>query len=99
MTLADGDRFRLGQQLMRFDDLEGRLRSVKATADGTHILGSPTKGLWGKLVCILDAQANVEEWTLATPEVYLGRERGTITFPDDLFMVPIAGSVVAGETI
>jgi pSer/pThr/pTyr-binding forkhead associated (FHA) protein len=86
IRLVDGDRFRIGQQLIRFESLRGRLADMAAEADGTHCLGSPTSGLWGKLVRVLNIGSDLCEWTLTTPEVYLGRDRGTITLPEDVFV-------------
>jgi len=84
--LIDGDRFRIGQQLFRFESLEALFAGVRPQNDGTHMLGSPTSGLWGRLVCISSAGDESMAWTLKTPEIYLGRDRGTICFPEDVFI-------------
>ncbi|MEE2755295.1 MAG: FHA domain-containing protein [Myxococcota bacterium] len=84
--LIDGDRFRIGQQLFRFESLGSLFDGVRPQNDGTHVLGSPTSGLWGRLVCMSSAGDESMAWTLKTPEIYLGRDRGTIRFPDDVFI-------------
>ena len=48
--------------------------------------GSPSSGIWGRISQVHTVDATLGEWMLTTPEIYLGRERGTITFPADLFV-------------
>ncbi len=84
LTLVHDDLFRIGRQLLRYEDTRGA--GKKATADDTRALGSPRAGIWGRLVQVLDPQVELEKWVLRTPEVYLGRERGTISFPTDVFV-------------
>jgi pSer/pThr/pTyr-binding forkhead associated (FHA) protein len=84
--LIDGDHFRIGQQLLRFDSLQSRISEMRPEIDGTHQLGSPTSGLWGRLTRVMSCVEDLDQWTLTTPEVYLGRDRGTITFPEDVFV-------------
>ena len=86
LTLVHGDLFRIGRQLLRYEDMRGARAGKKATADDTRALGSPRAGIWGRLVQVLDPQVELEKWVLRTPEVYLGRERGTISFPTDVFV-------------
>ena len=48
--------------------------------------GSPSSGIWGRILQVYSLGVSLSEWTLTTPEIYIGRERGTITFPSDLFV-------------
>ena len=84
--LSDGERFRIGQRLFRFESMTNRYANLEPAADGTHQLGSPASGHWGRLVCIGADGQDSQAWMLTTPEIYLGRDRGTICFPDDVFV-------------
>ncbi|MGC6417095.1 MAG: FHA domain-containing protein [Bradymonadia bacterium] len=84
--LSDGERFRIGQRLFRFESITSRYLDLKPAADGTHQLGSPASGHWGRLICIGADGQDSQAWMLTTPEIYLGRDRGTICFPDDVFV-------------
>ena len=59
---------------------------MRPPQDGTRILGSPDGEAWGRLVSVLGQKADGEAWSLQTPTIFLGRERGTITFSEDGFM-------------
>ena len=84
VLLAHGDLFRIGQQLLRFEEV--RPYQEKEENDGTIKTGSPSSGVWGRVGRVLALDTTLAEWTLRTPEVYIGRERGTISFPDDIFV-------------
>ena len=42
--------------------------------------------IWGRLSSVCGPEVYTDQWILRTPEVYLGREQGTLTFPDDVFV-------------
>ena len=43
--LVDGDIFRIGQELLRFDEIAPPV----PLDDGTEVMGSPNPGYWGRL--------------------------------------------------
>jgi pSer/pThr/pTyr-binding forkhead associated (FHA) protein len=77
--LADGDIFRIGQELLRFDEI----RAPEPLEDGTDILGSPNPGYWGRLAVIVGREQDGSAFPLFGDAVVLGRERGDVTFPED----------------
>ena len=50
--LLDGDIFRIGQELLRFDEIP----APEPLDDGTEIIGSPNPGYWGRLALIVGAR-------------------------------------------
>jgi len=89
VELDSGDVFRIGQQLLVFESLalvtaEG---PVVETKDQTMRLGSPIpEGAWGRLGQLIAPETMGSVYLLGGTEVYLGRERGDITFPGDGFV-------------
>lgn len=77
--IYDGDVFRIGQELMRFDGIPG----PQPLDDGTEILGSPNPGYWGRLAVIVGRDQDGWAFPLFGDAVIMGRERGDITFPED----------------
>jgi pSer/pThr/pTyr-binding forkhead associated (FHA) protein len=77
--LADGDVFRVGQELLRFEALP----PAEPLDDGTHIMGSPPGNAWGRLVLIVSRTQDGSASPLAGESVILGRERGDVLFPED----------------
>jgi pSer/pThr/pTyr-binding forkhead associated (FHA) protein len=77
--LFDGDVFRIGQELLRFDAVP----PPQPLEDGTDILGSPNTGYWGRLAIVVGANQEGSAFPLSTDAIYLGRERGDILFPED----------------
>ena len=77
--LQDGDVFRIGQELLRFDALP----APAPLDDGTEILGSPNPGYWGRLAVIVGREQDGSAFPLLGEAIMLGRERGDITFPED----------------
>lgn len=78
--------FRIGQQLFMFE-----LQSKRTPDYSTHShqgppFGSPINAIWGRLSSVFGPDLYADQWILKTPEVYLGREQGTVTFPDDVFV-------------
>ena len=78
-ALLDGDLFRVGQELLRFD----AIAKPKPAADGTFILGSPNPGYWGRLSLVVGQGIDGSAFPLMGDEMVLGRERGDILFSDD----------------
>jgi hypothetical protein len=77
--LIDGDIFRIGQELLRFDEI----RAPETLEDGTEVLGSPNPGYWGRLAVIVGREQDGSAFPLFGDAVVLGRERGDLTFPED----------------
>jgi pSer/pThr/pTyr-binding forkhead associated (FHA) protein len=77
--LSDGDIFRIGQELLRFDEIPAPL----PLDDGTDIMGSPNPGYWGRLALIVGRDQHGSAFPLFGDAVTLGRERGDILFPED----------------
>ncbi len=77
--LVDGDVFRIGQELLRFDEIPPPV----PLDDGTDIMGSPNPGYWGRLALIVGKDQDGSAFPLFGESVTLGRERGDILFPED----------------
>ena len=77
--LADGDVFRIGQELLRFDEISGPV----PLDDGTDVMGSPNPGYWGRLALIVGRDQDGSAFPMFGDAVTLGRERGDILFPED----------------
>ena len=77
--IFDGDVFRIGQELLRFDVIP----APQLLEDGTEILGSPNPGYWGRLAIIIGADQEGSAFPLNADSIQLGRERGDILFPED----------------
>jgi len=86
IELFHWDMFRVGQQLLRFEEMS-QVRPVQPGAgDGTTVMGSPLRGAWGRLSSVVAIDTSASVWNLRKPEEYMGRERGDIVFPEDGFV-------------
>jgi len=82
--LQHGDTFRLGQELLRYEDLDKSPADYPIPSDGTELLGGPvSEGVWGRLVQLMSPDLIGNSYLLSGRFVTLGRERGDITFPGD----------------
>jgi pSer/pThr/pTyr-binding forkhead associated (FHA) protein len=77
--LVDGDVFRIGQELLRFDEISAPV----PLDDGTDVMGSPNPGYWGRLALIVGRDQDGSAFPMFGDAVLLGRERGDILFPED----------------
>jgi pSer/pThr/pTyr-binding forkhead associated (FHA) protein len=77
--IASGQIFRVGQELLRFDQMD----AARPLEDGTEIMGSPNPGYWGRVTVIIGEDCDGASYPLASETISIGRERGDITFPDD----------------
>jgi len=77
--IDDGQVFRIGQELLRFD----RIDPPQPLPDGTEIMGSPNPGCWGRLVVIIGDGVDGGAYLLKGNAATIGRENGDITFPED----------------
>lgn len=82
--IEHSDTFRLGQELMRFEEIEQAEQVIRLPDDDTQLLGAPVpEGVWGRLVQIMNPDLVGNAYMLAGRFVTIGRERGDITFPGD----------------
>lgn len=95
--LSDGDIFRIGQELLRFDVIS----EPQSLDDGTEIMGSPNPGYWGRVSIVVGPGVDGSAFPLMGEEIVLGRERGDILFSDDGYVSGTHAkiSVTDGECI
>lgn len=77
--LEFGDVFRIGQEIIRFEELKGPARSP----DGVERLGSPAKGYIGRLALVIGRDTTGNAFPVPERGVHCGRERGDILFSED----------------
>jgi pSer/pThr/pTyr-binding forkhead associated (FHA) protein len=77
--LEFGDVFRIGQEIIRFEELRGQGRS----ADGVERFGSPAKGYIGRLALVIGRDTTGNAFPIPERGVHCGRERGDILFSED----------------
>jgi pSer/pThr/pTyr-binding forkhead associated (FHA) protein len=86
IEIASGDSFRIGQELLFFKsiaDVTGDAATAP-DAEGTLPLGSPLhEETWGWLGQRVGHSTYASGYLLQQAEVFLGRERGDILFPED----------------
>ncbi len=73
------DVFRIGQEIIRFEQLVGQ----GASADGVERLGSPSRGYIGRLALVIGRDTTGNAFPVPETGVHLGRERGDILFSED----------------
>lgn len=79
IELQHGDTFRVGQELLYYEDLP----EPEALPDGTERMGSPNPGYWGRISVLVDGGRASEAVPIVGTEFVIGRERGDLTFPTD----------------
>jgi pSer/pThr/pTyr-binding forkhead associated (FHA) protein len=86
--LGTGDLFRIGRQLLRYEDARSveEVQYQRAPGDDSVVLGSPVTGYWGRLVQVLEGARVGEVHLLVGEEINIGREKGEIVFHMDGFM-------------
>jgi pSer/pThr/pTyr-binding forkhead associated (FHA) protein len=77
--LDSGDSFRIGQELLRFDGIA----ISTPLEDGTELIGTPNPGYWGRLSVVVGRDLDGPAFPLYDETANIGRERGTILFPED----------------
>ncbi len=73
------DVFRIGQEIIRFEDLKVQGR----TPDGVDRFGSPSKGYIGRLALVIGRDTTGNAFPVPERGVHCGRERGDILFSED----------------
>jgi pSer/pThr/pTyr-binding forkhead associated (FHA) protein len=85
--LQSGEIFRIGQQLLRFEDVRDiEVLIPSPPGEEAYVLGSPDHGYWGRLSQIVTRAQLGNVYLLSGNEVTLGRERAQITFAFDGFV-------------
>jgi pSer/pThr/pTyr-binding forkhead associated (FHA) protein len=77
--LEFGDVFRIGQEIIRFEELKGQGKSP----DGVERFGSPAKGYIGRLALVIGRDTTGNAFPVPERGVHCGRERGDILFSED----------------
>jgi len=80
--LESGDIFRIGQELLRFEIIS----APHPLEDGTEIMGTPNPGFWGRLSVVVGRDVDGSAFPLFDDAIVLGRERGEVLFPDDVYL-------------
>ncbi len=86
VELFHGDMFRIGQQLLMFEEMRQVRPVLPGAGDGTTVMGSPARGAWGRVSSVVAVGTSAAVWTLRRPVEAFGRERGDILFPEDGFV-------------
>jgi pSer/pThr/pTyr-binding forkhead associated (FHA) protein len=77
--LRFGDVFRIGQEILRLERLEGPGMS----AEGVQRFGSPVDGYIGRLALVIGRDTTGNAFPIPKTGFHLGRERGDVLFPED----------------
>jgi pSer/pThr/pTyr-binding forkhead associated (FHA) protein len=76
--LSHGDVFRIGQEIIRFEQIPS-----SEPVDGVEIMGSDNPGYLGRISLIIGRASIGHAHTIAPDGMYVGRERGDVIFPED----------------
>jgi len=79
IDLQHGDTFRVGQELLYYEDLP----EPEVLPDGTERMGSPNPGYWGRISVLVETGRACEAMPIVGAEFQIGRERGDLVFPTD----------------
>ncbi len=77
--LKFGDVFRIGQEILRLEKLDG----PQPSPDGVQRLGSPADGYVGRLGLVIGRDTTGNAFPVPKAGLHLGRERGDVLFPED----------------
>jgi len=76
--IADGQLFRIGQEIIRFEKLH-----PEPPVGGVEKLGSPSAGYVGRIVLITGRDTDGSAFPVPQLGIHMGRERGHVLFPED----------------
>jgi len=79
VPLRDGTIFRVGQEILRFEDLPAN----EPGPDGSDKMGSPNPGFLGRIRLVVGRDGYGSSYCVPPAGMHLGRDRGDIIFPDD----------------
>ncbi|HEX6278189.1 MAG TPA: FHA domain-containing protein [Polyangiaceae bacterium] len=91
--LEFGDVFRIGQEIIRFEELRGQGKSP----DGVERFGSPGKGYIGRLALVVGRDTTGNAFPIPERGVHCGRERGDILFSEDGYVSGLHCRVARGS--
>jgi len=92
--IQSGDQFRVGQELLLFEDLP----EPTPTDDGTERMGSPNPGYWGRLSLMVEPTVASQAYAIEGEGITVGREVGDITFPHDGYVSGSHCRIVGDDT-
>jgi pSer/pThr/pTyr-binding forkhead associated (FHA) protein len=78
VPLQDGSVFRIGQEILRFEAIP-----EPEKLDGVERMGSPNPGFLGRICTVTGRESIGEAFAVPPDGMYMGRERGDVTFPED----------------
>jgi len=87
------DIFRIGQEIIRFEDLKVQGR----TPDGVERFGSPSKGYIGRLALVIGRDTTGNAFPVPERGVHCGRERGDILFSEDGYVSGLHCRIAKGQ--
>jgi pSer/pThr/pTyr-binding forkhead associated (FHA) protein len=76
--LINGQMFRIGQEILRFEAL-----APMPPVDGVEHMGGPSAGYIGRVAMVTSRDATGNAFPIPETGVHIGRERGHILFPED----------------
>jgi pSer/pThr/pTyr-binding forkhead associated (FHA) protein len=86
------DVFRIGQEIIRFEELKG----PGPSPDGVQRFGSPAKGYIGRLALVIGRDTTGNAFPVPDRGVHCGRERGDILFSEDGYVSGLHCRVAKG---
>jgi pSer/pThr/pTyr-binding forkhead associated (FHA) protein len=90
--LEFGDSFRIGQEIIRYEELKGAGKSP----DGVERFGSPARGYIGRLALVIGRDTTGNAFPIPERGVHCGRERGDILFSEDGYVSGLHCRVARG---
>jgi pSer/pThr/pTyr-binding forkhead associated (FHA) protein len=78
VKLQDGDVFRIGQEILRFESIP-----LPQLVQGVEPMGSPNPGYVGRLSLVIGRESTANGYPIPPDGMHLGRERGDVVFPED----------------
>ena len=90
--VADGQYFRIGQEIIRYEKL-----APGAPQDGVEKMGSPSTGYCGRIVLVTGREVTGNAFPVPQTGVNIGRERGHVLFPEDGYVSGLHCSLTLEE--
>lgn len=91
--LEFGDLFRIGQEIIRLEELRGQGKSP----DNVERFGSPSKGYIGRLALVIGRDTTGNSFPIPERGVHCGRERGDILFSEDGYVSGLHCSIAKAK--
>jgi pSer/pThr/pTyr-binding forkhead associated (FHA) protein len=93
VLLEFGDLFRIGQEIIRLEELKGQGKSP----DNVERFGSPSKGYIGRLALVIGRDTTGNSFPIPERGVHCGRERGDILFSEDGYVSGLHCSIAKAK--